>query len=44
MLAEARQYHALVLHPWLLAPGAAAIPVLLGYLLLADTLSEPVKS
>lgn len=40
MLAEARQYHALILHPWLLAPGAAAIPVLLGYLLLADTLLD----
>jgi peptide/nickel transport system permease protein len=40
MLAEARQYHALVLHPWLLAPGAAAIPVLFAYLLLADTTLE----
>ena len=40
MLAEARQYHSLVEHPWLLAPGLAAIPVLLGYLILADTLSE----
>jgi peptide/nickel transport system permease protein len=40
MLAEARQYHALVLHPWLLAPGLAAIPVLFGYLLLADALLE----
>jgi peptide/nickel transport system permease protein len=40
MLAEARQYHALILHPWLLAPGAAAIPVLFAYLLLADTLSS----
>jgi peptide/nickel transport system permease protein len=39
MLAEARQYHALVLHPWLLAPGLAAIPVLLAYFLLADTLA-----
>lgn len=36
MLAEARQYHALVSHPWLLAPGIAAIPVLIGYLVLAD--------
>jgi peptide/nickel transport system permease protein len=44
MLAEARQYHALVLHPWLLAPGLAAIPVLLGYLLLADTLTEGRES
>ena len=39
MLAEARQYHVLTGHAWLLAPGAAAIPVLLGYLLLADELS-----
>jgi peptide/nickel transport system permease protein len=38
MLAEARQYHALISHPWMLAPGFAAIPVLLGYLILADTL------
>jgi peptide/nickel transport system permease protein len=37
MLADARQYHALVSHPWLLAPGLAAIPVLIGYLFLADT-------
>jgi peptide/nickel transport system permease protein len=40
MLAEARQYHALVAHGWMLAPGLATIPVLLGYLLLADTLIE----
>jgi peptide/nickel transport system permease protein len=40
MLAEARQYHAIVQHPWLLAPGLAAIPVLLGYLFLADTMLE----
>ena len=40
MLAEARQYHALILHPWLLAPGIAAIPVLLGYLILADALLD----
>jgi peptide/nickel transport system permease protein len=40
MLAEARQYHALVSHPWLLAPGLAAIPVLIVYLFLADTLID----
>jgi peptide/nickel transport system permease protein len=39
MLAEARQYHALTSHPWLLAPGIAAMPILLGYLLLADSLA-----
>jgi peptide/nickel transport system permease protein len=39
MLAEARQYHALVEHPWLLVPGLAAIPVLFGYLVLADALT-----
>jgi peptide/nickel transport system permease protein len=38
MLSEARHYDALVLHPWLLAPGVAAIPVLLGYLMAADML------
>jgi peptide/nickel transport system permease protein len=36
MLAEGMQYHALVSHPWLLVPGLATIPVLLGYLSLAD--------
>jgi peptide/nickel transport system permease protein len=40
MLAEAQQYHSLVAHGWMLAPGFAIIPVLLGYLLLADTLLE----
>jgi len=40
MLAEAREYHVMVSHPWLLAPGLAAIPVLLGYLVLADALLE----
>jgi len=37
MLAEARRFDALTLHPWLLAPGLAAVPVLLGYLVLSDT-------
>jgi peptide/nickel transport system permease protein len=40
MLAEAREYHVMVSHPWLLAPGLAAIPILLGYLILADALLE----
>jgi peptide/nickel transport system permease protein len=40
MLAEARQYHSLLAHPWMLAPGIAIIPVTLGYLLLADRLLE----
>ena len=40
MLTEASQYHALILHRWLLAPGVAAIPVLLGFLLLADILLD----
>ena len=40
MLAEARQYHAIVSHLWMLAPGLAAIPILLGYLVLADALIE----
>jgi len=38
MLAEARQYFALVSHPWLLAPALALVPVLLGYSVLADGL------
>jgi peptide/nickel transport system permease protein len=41
MLAEAQQYHALVAHIWMLAPGFAIIPVLLAYLLLADTFMAP---
>lgn len=44
MLAEARQYHVLVSHAWMLAPGFAAVPVLLGYLVLADTLLERTES
>lgn len=40
MLADAREYHVMVSHPWLLAPGFAAIPFLLAYLLLADALLE----
>jgi len=40
MLAEARQYHALMNHPWLLAPGLAAVPILLGYITLADALTS----
>jgi peptide/nickel transport system permease protein len=40
MLAEARQYHALIAHPWMLAPGLAAVPILFGYLTLADILLE----
>jgi peptide/nickel transport system permease protein len=39
MLADARQFHVLTGHSWLLAPGFAPIPILLGYLLLADTLA-----
>ncbi len=40
MLAEARQYHALITHTWMLAPGLATVPLLLGYLTLADILLE----
>ena len=40
MLAEARQYHSLVFHSWMLAPGLAAIPLLLAYLMVADALVE----
>ena len=40
MLAEARQYHTLIAHTWMLAPGLATIPLLLGYLTLADKLLE----
>jgi peptide/nickel transport system permease protein len=40
MLADARQYHTLIAHTWMLAPGLATIPLLLGYLTLADILIE----
>jgi peptide/nickel transport system permease protein len=40
MLAEARQYHALIAHTWMLAPGLATVPLLLGYLTLADILLD----
>ena len=38
MLAEARQFHTLVSHVWMLAPGLAIVPLLFGYLRLADML------
>jgi len=41
MLAEGMQYHAVVSHAWLLLPGFATIPVLLCYLILADSVLEP---
>jgi peptide/nickel transport system permease protein len=41
MLAEARQYHTLVSHPWMLAPGFASVPLLFGYLRLATILLKP---
>jgi len=40
MLAEARHYHALVEHAWMLAPGLATVPLILGYTSLADMLAE----
>ena len=40
MLADARHYHALVEHTWMLAPGLAAVPLILGYLGLADNLTH----
>jgi peptide/nickel transport system permease protein len=43
LLAEARQYHTLVSHLWMLAPGLATVPVLLGYLKLADGLLESAQ-
>jgi len=40
MLADARQYHSLVSHAWMLAPGAATFAVLLAFVVLADLLGE----
>lgn len=39
-LLEVRQYHTLIAHTWMRAPGLATIPLLLGYLTLADILLE----
>jgi peptide/nickel transport system permease protein len=44
MLAEARRYHVLLSHAWMLAPGVAVIPVLLGFVVLADQLIDTGKS
>jgi peptide/nickel transport system permease protein len=38
MLSEARQYHAVVSHPWMLAPGFVAALVVLVFLLAGDSL------
>ena len=43
MLAEARQYHSLIAHTWMLAPGLGTVLLLMGYLTLADTLLERPK-
>ena len=40
MLAEARQYHILASHVWMLAPGLATLPILLAYLRVADRLQQ----
>ncbi|HTP31308.1 MAG TPA: ABC transporter permease [Candidatus Acidoferrales bacterium] len=40
MLAEARQYHSLVAHLWMLTPGAATFLTLLGYVHLAEVLQD----
>jgi peptide/nickel transport system permease protein len=40
MLADARQYHSLVSHVWMLTPGLATFGLLLGYLILADAMLE----
>jgi peptide/nickel transport system permease protein len=38
MLSEARHYHAVISHPWMLAPGFTAVPVVLVYLMASDAL------
>ena len=40
MLADARQFHSLIQHPWLLAPALFLAPVLFGYICLADALTD----
>lgn len=40
ILTEARQYHALVTHPWMLAPGFLSIPLVLCFFVLADSLMQ----
>jgi peptide/nickel transport system permease protein len=40
MLADARQYHTLVSHAWMVAPGLAMVPILMSYLFAADALLD----
>jgi peptide/nickel transport system permease protein len=44
MLADARQYHSLVSHVWMLSPGIATFLVLLGYVHLSDMLQTGADS
>lgn len=44
MLAEGMQFHAMVNNPWLLSPGLITIPVLLGYLVLSDSLLDHLRT
>jgi peptide/nickel transport system permease protein len=44
MLAQARQYHTIVEHPWMLAPGLILVPLVMCYLVLADGYSNEVET
>jgi peptide/nickel transport system permease protein len=40
MLAQARQYHTISVHPWMLAPGLVLVPLIMCFFILADGYSE----
>jgi peptide/nickel transport system permease protein len=44
MLAQARQYHAIVEHPWMLAPGLILVTLVMRFLVLADSYSNEMES
>ena len=44
MLADLQQYHVLASYWWMLAPGAALVPVFLAYYALANRIQERVES
>jgi ABC-type transport system substrate-binding protein/ABC-type dipeptide/oligopeptide/nickel transport system permease subunit len=44
MLAQARQFHIIISHPWMLAPGVILVPLILSFMILADRWFTPRRS